>query len=157
MEYIRSYVLSVSAAAILCAIVSALGSKNGTVYPLLKVMSGVVLAVVVIQPITKVSAINLNRYLDGLNRDAIAAVEAGTAYAQTSAETRIQEGFEAYIQDKAAQLSAELTVEITLADDGSMLPVAAVMEGALSPAAKYRLETILTEALGIPREAQIWK
>lgn len=157
MEEIRAYILSVTAGAVLCALVSVLAGKGTTTAALLKLMTGVVLAAIVIHPLADFSAVNLDRYLDALDLDAQAAVEAGTSASRDAAEARIKDGLEAYILDKAAQLSLELSVEITLTDDGSMVPAAVVLEGTASPAARSRMESILAEELGIPTEAQTWK
>lgn len=157
MDKISAYILSVTAAAILCAIVSTLAGKGGTVGALMKLMTGVVLSMVIISPLAKISVAHLDRYLDELNLDAAAAVEAGAAATREAASSRIKAGLEAYILDKADQLSLDVTVEVTLAEDGSMVPAAVVLEGTASPYAKSRMETILIEDLGIPAEAQIWK
>lgn len=157
MEEVRAYILSVTAAAILCAIVSTLAGKGGSLGSLMKLMTGVVLSMVIISPLAKISVGNLDRYLDDLNLSATSAVEAGTVATQEAISNRIKAGVEAYILDKAAQLSLDVTVEVTLTEDGTMVPAAVVLEGAVSPYAKSRMETILKDDLGIPVEAQTWR
>lgn len=156
MEEIRSYILSVTAAAILCAMVTALAGKGGTLSALLKLMTGVVMAAVVISPLVKVSAVNLNRYLDSLNLDAVAAVEAGTNSAREQIQARIKEQLESYILDKAAGLSVDMSVDVVL-DGETMLPASVIIEGRASPYARTVMENILQEDLGIPLEALTWK
>lgn len=155
MEEIRSYILSVTAAAVLCAMVSTLAGKSGNLSALVKLMSGVVLACVVISPVAKISAIDLSRYLDGLNLDAMAAVEAGTDYTKTQTSGLITEALEAYILDKAEELSLDISVELTL-DDETMLPSAVRIAGDASPHARSVLEQTLGDDLEIPLEAVTW-
>ena len=156
MEALRSYILSVSAAAIFCGMVTALAGKSGTASSVLKLMTGVVMAVVIIRPITEVSAVNLGRYLDVLNADAAAAVEAGTAYAKSETSLRIKQQLEAYILDKAGDLSLDISADVAL-DEQAMVPAAVVIRGEASPYARSVLETLLREELGIPEEGITWK
>lgn len=156
METLRSYILSVSVAVILCGIVTALAGKNSATSSLLKLMTCAVLAVVVIRPITEVSAVNLNRYLDVLNSDAAAAVGAGTQYTKTEMQQCIKHQLESYILDKAGELSLDISVDVTL-DVQTMVPKSVVVVGKASPYARSAMETVLCDDLGIQAEALTWK
>lgn len=156
MTDIRSYILSVTAAAILCAMITALAGKGGSQASLLKLMTGVVLAAVVIRPVAEVTTVNLNRYLDTLNADAMAAVEAGTMLAKEKTTARIKEQLESYILDKAAALKLDISVEVTL-DERTRLPAAVEIYGTASPSARESLNAMLCSDLGIPVEGLIWK
>lgn len=156
MTEIRSYILSVTAAAVLCAMITALAGKGGTLASLLKLMTGVVLAAVVIRAIAEVTTVNLNHYLDTLNADAMAAVEAGTVLANERTTARIKEQLESYILDKAAALKLDISVEVTL-DEHTRLPAAVEIFGAASPSAREALNAMLRDDLGIPVEGLIWK
>ena len=155
MEAISSYILSVIAGAMLCAVVITLAG-NGSTGKLLKLMSGLVMAAVVIRPMTEVTTVNLSRYLDLLNADAIAAVAEGTDYARKETERRIKTNLESYILDKAAALSLDITVDMTL-NTKTMLPSAVVIAGNASPHARAVICAVLTDDLGIPAEALTWK
>jgi len=154
MEAISSYILSVIAGAMLCAVVIALAG-NGSTGKLLKLMSGIVMAAVVIRPMTEVTTVNLSRYLDSLNADAMAAVAEGTDYARKETEKRIKTNLESYILDKAAALSLDITVDLTL-NTQTMLPSAVVIAGNASPHARAVISAVLTDDLGIPAEALTW-
>lgn len=155
MEGIRSYILSVTAAAMLCALITSLAGKGSSVSVLIKLLAGVVMAAVVISPVAEMTTVNLGRYLDTLNLDAMAAVEAGTKYAQEETRGRIKDQLESYILDKAAQLSLDINVELVL-DEETMVPVSAVVDGPASPHARAAMEAILRDDLGIPAEAVRW-
>ena len=156
MEQLRSYILSVSAAAVLCGIVTTLAGKNSTISALLKLMTGTVMAIVVIRPITEVSAVNLNRYLDILNADTAAIVEAGTQYTESKLQQRIKQQLEAYILAKAESLSLHIRVDVGLTAD-TMLPSSVVITGRVSPQARRIMETMLRDELGISLEMVTWK
>lgn len=153
MAGISSYILSVTAASILCFIVAVLAG-NGIAGKLIKLMTGVVMAVVVIRPVTETTTINLNSYLKQLNLDARAVIAEGTDYARRETGTRIKQELESYILDEAAALSMDITVELTLNDQ--MLPVSVVITGDASPYARQAIEDVITDELGIPTEALIW-
>ena len=156
MEELRSYILSVTAAAILCVLVTTLVGKGSNIGSLLKLITGMILTAVILRPMVSIGDINLHRYLEQLNDKAASAVDQGTAASQTALRTGILENLEAYILDKAAKHGLVLDVSVTL-DEASMAPVGVVISGAVSPFAKMELQAILEEDLGIPQEAQIWK
>lgn len=156
MEQLRSYILSVSAAAVLCGIVTTLAGKNSTISALLKLMTGTVMAIVVMRPITEVSAVNLNRYLDILNADTATIVEAGTQYTESKLQQRIKQQLEAYILAKAESLSLHISVDVSLTAD-TMLPSSVVITGRVSPQARRIMETMLRDELGISLEMVTWK
>ena len=156
MEDFRTYILSVTAASILCAVLTALAGKGGSTASLMKLMSAVVLAAVIISPVANFTSVNLNRYLDDLNDLAAEAVANGTEATQESVRKRIIEASEAYILDKAAlyELDIDVTVEL---DEEQLVPTFVEIQGAVSPAARRALEAMLQQDLGIPPEAQRWK
>ena len=155
METLGAYILSVTAAAILCAAIIKLGGK-GSHGPLLKLMCGIVLTTVILKPIATVAPINLTRYLKQLDADAAGAVEAGIQYSETQLRRRISSELESYILDKAGELGMVIHVELTL-DDQQPIPAAVTITGAASPYAKAAMTEILTTELGIPIEGQVWR
>ena len=63
---------------------------------------------------------------------------------------------EAYILEIAGQLSASVTVEVSVGGDSIPVPQSVRLDGAVTPYAKSRLQTIISEELGISKENQIW-
>lgn len=156
MGDIRAYVLSVTAAAILCGLVNVLIGKTGTVAALTKLLTGVVLAAAVLRPLGGLAIGDLDAYLQSLDMDAQAAAAVGTEMTREAMAARIKEQTEAYILDKAASLQMDVTVEVIL-DDGDMpVPVGVILTGSASPYAKSTLESMISEELGIPKEEQKW-
>ncbi len=157
MEDIRAYLLSITGAAILCGIVTALTGTKGTVAAVCKLVTGVVMAAAVVQPLASFSVNGLQQYLQEIELDSAAAVEAGTALTRDALAQRIKAETQAYILDKAAQMGLELTVEVILSEDDTLQPAAVILEGTASPYAKSALETLISNDLSIGKEALTWK
>ena len=156
MDAIGTYIYSIAAAAILCAVLGVLAGKSGILSPLMKLMCGVVMTAVVAGPISNFQGISLNRYLDQLNMDAQAFADHGTENSREALQNRIIASSEAYILDKAAAYRLNLVVSVAL-DEQSMTPIAVEIQGDAAPAAKTALQNVIAQDLGIPPEAQIWK
>ena len=155
MEALRSYILSVTAAGILCAVIGCLGGK-GSHASILKLMCGIVLTAVIIKPVLSAAPINLSRYLKQLESDAASVVAAGLRSSNDAVRKRISGELEAYILDKAGELGIQITATVTL-DDQDAVPASVVISGSASPHARSAMTDILQDHLGIPAEALIWK
>lgn len=154
MDGIRQYIISIVAAAILCAVLGTMVPGKGTAASLIKLVSGIFLSFVVIQPIKNIDLDDLPSVWDSFRADAAAAVEEGENLALEASSAIIKEQAEAYILDKASQMDLALTVEVTL--DAQNVPASAVISGKISPQGKTRLQTLLEEDLGISKEDQLW-
>lgn len=156
MDGIRQYLLSVTAAAILCAIVKALTDKKGAPTTLIKLISGIFLAITVFAPLTNIDLSNLTDYMKSFTVDADTAAAVGTDYAREETAAIIKAQTEAYILDKASSLGADLQVSVTLSDDTLPVPCAVVITGGIAPYAKERLTRYITDDLNIPEAQQTW-
>ena len=121
---------------------------------MIRLLCGVFLTVVLVQPLCGLSFEEPLRWTEDLNALGAEIVEQGSREAQAQKEAIIKARLEAYIVEKAAQAGASVTADITLGGDG--LPRAVTVTGALSPAAKRQLRQVMTEALGIPEVRQQW-
>lgn len=153
MESLRQYVICVTAAALICGIVTGM-TKKGPAGELIRLVAGLVLAFVVLYPI---SGLNL----EDLPLDLVAFMEAGESMSaqgekitREATEDIIKSRTEAYILDKAAALDISLTVEVLL--DEENIPVGVILSGAVSPYARSRLTNVIEKDLGIAKEKQIW-
>lgn len=153
MEGLREYLLRLLWAALVCGIVNR--TANGSVCaPVIRLLCGVFLTVVLVQPLGSFSFDAPLQWTQGLETAAADAVRQGSREAQAQKEAIIKARLEAYIVEKAAQAGASVTADITLGGDG--LPRAVTVTGALSPAAKRKLRQVMTEVLGIPEVRQQW-
>ena len=156
MDALGPYLLRVTAAAILCAILKSLLGKEGTPAAMGKLLCGVFLAVTVLHPLTALRMGSLQVFSQDIAWKASQAVAQGESDAAQALRAGIKQRVEAYILDKAASLGAELTVEVTLTLDTPPAPGGARLEGKVSPYARTQLAELMTKELGIPKEAQQW-
>lgn len=155
MEDLRQYVISVVAAAFICGTIMGLLPK-GSARELVKMICGLFLAFTVLSPISRFDFSRLAEIDDLFTDEAAQAAAMGENLNREALHAIIKAETEAYILDKAAQLNVELEVEVTVSTDDPPLPVAVSLSGSISPYARRRLEAILTDEIGIPKENQAW-
>lgn len=156
MQAIRQYIISVTVAALICAVLIGLLGKKGTAAAVGKLLAGVFLSIAVISPLTDFRISDLTGYVDALSTDADDAVQTGTKAAQQALAEGIKSRSEAYILDKAAELNVQVTVEVRLTEDDPPVPCAVRIQGDVSPSAKAGLSRLIADDLGIAKEAQEW-
>lgn len=155
MERLREYVISVTAAAIICGIVTGLSQKDST-QKMLKLVCGLFLAVTVVRPITRIDLTALTDVSLISFSEAEEAAAMGENLSRNALAELIKEETEAYILDKAAERNVSLEAEVTVSGDSPPVPVSVTLSGAVSPYARQQLEQLITEDLGIAKENQRW-
>lgn len=156
MEEIRQYLVSVTAAALLCSIVTGILGKKGSYSAIIKLLCGLFLAYTVVAPWTKIRLNDFSSYTDTLSAEAEQHVRSGEMYAQSETAAIIKMNAEAYILDKAASMGLDIEVEVTLGSSHPPLPESATIKGAVSPYAKEKLQVCFVNDLGIPKENLLW-
>lgn len=156
MEGLAKYLISITAAAILCGIITSLLGKEGTIAAVGKLLCGLFLTLTMLSPLLGGQMGKWEWFLDDISLDAAAAVREGEESAQAALVASIKAQTEAYILDKAAKLGAEISVEITRIAGTPPLPMAVTISGSVSPDTRAQLERILEEDIGIPKEEQRW-
>ena len=156
MNSVGAYILSLTAAAVICGLISGIVGTKGALASVVKLITGLFLCFVVISPFLKVNVGNLTGYLEDLQLSGDEIVMEGESAVKKELETIIKSKTEAYILDKAASYGAELAVEVSV--DSSQMPVpnAVRVSGQISPYGKKQLQQIIAKDLGITLEAQIW-
>ncbi len=79
------------------------------------------------------------------------------AYQKDALRASITKQTEAYIWNKAQELSVDIQLELKLQETPPYAPEGVTITGHLSPYAKGQLSQMLARELGIPKEAQVWK
>ena len=156
MEGIREYLISVTAAALVCGIVKSLTGEKGSIRGILGLICGVFLSLTVIRPLKDISLQDFPHLPDDMMLQAQSFSEEGVDYAKQAMARHISESCEAYILDKAQALGADIQVDISVSRDTSPIPVSSMISGELSPYARNQLKQILKTDLGIPEEDQQW-
>ena len=107
MFAIKDYLLSVTAAALVCGIVTSLAGK-GSITKLLKLICGLFLTATVIKPAVDVRVENIYDFAENLNADSEMVVSQGEYVASEEMKRIIKQKTETYILDKAKALGAEI-------------------------------------------------
>lgn len=154
MDWVRSYVLTVTAAGILCAIVKALTENSGG-RRMLHLTCGVFLVLAALSPFHAMEIAQWNGSFSAYRQEADILRAEAEALAQNQMDDSIQERVEAYIVGKGASLGAELEVAVTIGENH--MPEAVCISGDISPYIKSRLESIMEEDLAISKEHQEWR
>lgn len=156
MENIRTYLLSVVSAAIICALVMGIVGNKSSYSKVVKLLSGLFLSITVISPWTNINIGDMTAYFSGLQADASHLTTEGSMIANTAAASIIIDQAEAYILDKAASLGVDLDVEVSLTNDTPPVPESVIISGTIAPYTKKQLEEIIANDLAIPKEKQSW-
>ena len=156
MDGIKQYIISVTAAAIFCAIIKGLLNKKDPASAIIQLLSGLLLAYTVIAPWTKINITDISVFYSSISASAEQFVESGTGYVYSETASIIKEKSEAYILDKAASMGLDIQVEIILGSTDPPLPESAIITGSVSPYAKERLQVCFQDDLGIPKENLLW-
>ena len=152
----KEYLISVTAAAVICGCVMSLLGSKGTIGAVGKLLCGIFLAVTVIRPVLEVELTEFEILSDQINQSSYIAVETGTRMVQAAMSDGIKTRMEAYILDKATALGADLEVDVILSEDAIPVPKEIQLRGTVSPYIKKLLAAWLETDLGINGEGQIW-
>ncbi len=156
MDALGQYVISVATAAILCGMVLKIIPK-GINQELLKILCGLFLAFTLISPLRELQPekLDLQAWLDSFSAEEFS--KAGQEEARRDLEGIISQQTQAYILDKAKELGADIQVNVYLSGDPYPIPEAVIITGRISSEQKIRLECVLEDELGIPKEFHTWK
>lgn len=153
MEGMRQYIISVTAAAVLCGILTGIvGSK--TIKPVWKLIVGIFLTLTAIRPLEDIDLSAIPAIAEVYSLEAEEAVLEGETMMVSQTQAIIKSRIESYILDKAGGMGVTVTADVTL--DAQGMPISVRLTGAVSPGAKSRLQSIIATDLGIPKEAQTW-
>lgn len=155
MRALAEYIISVSAAALLCGILNSMTVKV-TAKEILRLVSGLFLAFCVISPVSNLRLPELSEVGADWEREAAAAAQAGEDMAHDAVSDSISEQLEAYILDKAGSMGLDIRVEITLDPLEGYLPRTLTVLGDAPVQKRKRFIQEIAEDLGIREEDVIW-
>lgn len=152
----KGYILSVVAAAIVCAVVRALLTEQSATGKVVRLLSGVLMAVTVISPLAHISFDRVGDYFDSISYQSDTYVAEGEAAAQESLAGVIKDQTESYILDKATRMGLDISVEVELDASNHSVPSGAIITGEISPYARELMSGFIEDTLGIAKENQKW-
>lgn len=150
---LRSWLTAVVVTSVLVTVAQSL-IPEGTLRRIASITSGLILLLVLLQPVTKLEIGSL--HLDyGKYEEQIAEQQSALQNQRDeSLKKLIAQRTEAYILDKAKSLGISCTVTVTTQPDESGTPRPYRVE--LSCAPSGQLARYLSEEIGIPEERQVW-
>lgn len=156
MEGIREYLLQVTAAALLCGVAVGFLGKKDTLGAVIKMLAGIFMALAVVGPWVDIRLDSLLDITENFSLSASAAAASGENSAREAMAEIIIEETRSYILDKAEELGATLTVEVTLNGEDFPAPCGVKLSGNISPYGKQVLSEAIEKDLGISTEEQTW-
>ena len=156
MQSFSTYIMGITAVAIIGGILTKLlGQKQGS-GKLIFVLCGMFLTITILQPFTGLMKSPISWTSFDLSSTAEELSMQGKTMTQAALREVITENSEAYILSKANEMGLNIIVAVSLSQDDVPVPVSVQLKGAISPLEKTRLTTIITNDLGIPKEEQRW-
>lgn len=155
MEAIGEYLIGVTAAALLCALVGKL-SVSGMSGAVIRMICGVFMAMAVVAPWATLRLDAPLELVTNVQSDAEAIVSQGENSAREAMAGIISGQVRTYILDKADAMGLDLEVSVELTDADLPVPVAVTLKGEISPYHKGVLGDAIRDDLGIGKEAQTW-
>lgn len=156
MDSIGQYILSIGIAALLASVLTGLTDVKSSTGVLTRMVCGLFLAVTAIEPILDLDFSYLTGFADVYMESAQAASAFGSDLADEARREIIKAKAEAYILDKAGLYDLQLEVEVTLDEGDIPTPESVRLSGSASPYARGRLQELISDELGIPKERQLW-
>ena len=153
---ISEYLIGVTAAALVCGVVRTFISEKSALGETVRMLLGILMLLVVIQPVFGISMDGLFHWTENISADAQSIVTHAESASKEEFHQRIKKETRAYILSKADSLGAKLEVEVELSEELLPKPIAVRIMGAVSPYAKQSLMRMIENDLGIDREAQQW-
>lgn len=153
MGALKEWLLSVTAAAILCALAQGL-IPPGPVRRVGRLTAGLVMATALLAPLASLRGIEPEQWLESWQpQEEVQELE---QQRDETMKTIIEEECSAYIVDKAAQLGADCQVQVVCAPEGEgvFLPWQVTVTGDLSSSQRDQLAAQIQEELGVPSERQ---
>ena len=148
--------LSVSAAGMIVSICSSFFDEKSTAGVLCRIIGGVMITIMILSPFGDIRFEQVDAILQQSESAGEQQTDLGHLLASESQKEIIEQKVAAYILDKALELETELQVMVTIADGDLPIPESVSLSGKISPYARTRLQKMIAEDLGIPKECQVW-
>ena len=157
MPVIREYLLSMTAAAIICVVSQHIIDNKSAAGKIIKTICGLFVALTVISPILEINFSDLDMDIQDIQNESQAIIADEVENSQSTLESIITEQTKAYILDEAKKIDLNVEIQLVLSDTNPPVPVEISISGEASPYKKKQLNNIISENLGINGEKIIWK
>ena len=157
MGAVRSWLLSLIAVSLACAVADAL-MPQGAVKRVGRLVCGLAMVLAILTPLARLDLEDSQRWLEDWLADTRLREEELSKQAGESLKSIIEAECAAYIVDKAAQLGADCGARVLCqaTEDGIYLPVRTEVTGTLTVTIQRKLIQAIQTDLGVPEEQQIY-
>lgn len=156
MDSVRQYLLTVTAAALVCAILDTLTGRLGKMSGVIKTVSGLFFIYILLSPVISVDMEHIFSLPESFLSASMQPVEQGKEAGTEAMQQIIKERTESYILEEASRLGVQLEVSVHVSSESTPVPESVLIRGNISPYAKYSLAEYIAQELGIPKESQQW-
>ena len=153
MHRLGAYVVSLTAVSLISAVLQSL-LRDGPERKILRLVCGVLTIVVALSPICEISYAEWEYSFSSHMEEGRKNAEYGKTSASSELSEYIMENLEAYIYEKATRMGLDPSVKLQLDENG--YPGSIQITGAFSETDRKRLQQMITDDLGIPKENQQW-
>lgn len=157
MGALREYILSITAAAVISSVLSALLDQKGMPGTMGKLFCGVFLSIALIRPLADLSFDSVTDWIDSVSVEGVNIAAQGEKETTEQIRSGIKARCEAYIQDKAGDMGIEIAAEVILSDIAPYPPEAVKLEGTAAPYNRALLLDVIEKDLAVSREKIQWK
>ena len=151
--WLREYLVSVVSASMLSGILIRL-TRNSASGEIVRMLCGILITIVLIQPITGKKALLWESALPEFSAQAEDVIAEGTAAADNMRKEFIKQRVQTYILSRAGAMDADIQASVTLGEN--FVPCHVRITGRISPINRSKLTQLIASELGIPREQQEW-
>lgn len=156
MKWLSEYLLSVTAAAMICMIAKGLIPPKSTAGHMVRVVTGVLLVICVIFPLRNVRFHGLTNYWDMFASNADAYVIEGSDSAQIAINKIISEETAEYILNAAKEYGLAVDVSVEVKQESPPELTGVIISGAASPYKRKLLLDYTYKNLGLTEEQVVW-
>ena len=154
MNGVKTYLLTVTAGALVCALVQEVAGGKGTAGKVLSLCCGVFLLLCAFSPLLHLEVPESIDIWGDYTTQANGIVDRTSLAVREQTSMVIAQRSEAYILDKAQGMGADVRVQVELGEDG--VPCFVRLQGQVTPFIRKKLAWVIESDLGIPVGQQRW-
>ncbi len=151
MGEVRQYFLQIVAVCMIAAIGNSI-VKNQLIAKVIQLVSGILILLVVIAPLSKVDISALSGIID---EQLQTKVDTDQFHAQF--QLQVQKATEEHVERIAEEMGIEIRAEVTVSEDEVPVPIGIRLFGETTTAQMLELSEYIEQQLGIPIAQQIWR
>jgi len=156
MEGMKSYIVSIVAAAVLISMLSCFFKKGSIASKPFMLIAGVFMILSLLQPILGFRMGGYSFEIAGFYEEAEDMIQDSLGHSREQMASIITYQVRTYIQNKASAMGLVLQIEVMLSDEDPPVPWSVHLWGAISPREKEILEAYIYDNLAIVRERVFW-